>query len=135
MAYSINNAPKFKDTYTLHLKDVLTDEPLYEDAEQTIPVTVTIYGKSSKQYRGAINAMQNRELRRRAKKETATAEQVQAEAVDLLVACSADSSLELDGELVNNKDAFKKLYSNPEFGWIRDQVDAALAEDANFLTK
>lgn len=135
MAFNLNKAPTFTDTYVLHLKDVITGEPLFEDEAQEVPVTVTLYGKSSMRYRNAVNAMQNRELRRRAKKETATAEQMQKESTDLLVACSATSTLELDGEVVDNKAAFEKLYTNTELSWIRDQVDAALGDDANFLVK
>ena len=135
MAFNLNKAPTFKDTYVLQLKDAITDELLFEDDKQQVPVTITLYGKSSKQYRNAVNGMQNRELRRRAKKDVASAEQMQKESTDLLVACSATSTLELDGELVDNKAAFEKLYTNTELSWIRDQVDAALGDDANFLAK
>lgn len=135
MAFNLNKAPTFKDTYVLQLKDAITGEPLFEDDKQQVPVTITLFGKSSMRYRNAVNAMQNRELRRRAKKDSATAEQMQKESTDLLVACSATSTLELDGELVDNKAAFEKLYSNTELSWIRDQVDAALGDDSNFLAK
>jgi hypothetical protein len=135
MAFNLNKAPTFKDTYVLQLKDAITDELLFEDDKQEVPVTITLFGKSSKQYRNAVTAMQNRELRRKAKKDTATAEQIQKESTDLLVACSATSTLELDGEVVDNKAAFEKLYQNTELSWIRDQVDAALGDDSNFLVK
>jgi hypothetical protein len=135
MAFNLNKAPTFKDTYVLHLKNPETDELLFEDEAQELPVTVTVYGKSSTRYRNAVAAMQNRELRRKAKKEVATAEQLLKESLDLLVACSATSTLELDGEVVDNKAAFEKLYSNTELSWVRDQVDAAIGDDSNFLVK
>lgn len=122
-----------KDTAVLHLKHPVTDELLFDGDKKE--VTVTLYGQASKQYRNAITAMQNRELRRKAKKDVATAEQIQDEATSLLVACSADSTLQLDGEAVNDKDMFKKLYTDSRFAWVREQVDAFLGETSRFLSQ
>lgn len=134
MAFDLTGAGlALKDTYVLELKNPVTEELLVDSDGE--PVTITLYGKSSKQYRAAITAMQNRELRRKAKKETATAEQMQDESTNLLVACSADSTLEIDGVPVNDKESFKQLYKDSSFSWIRDQVDTALGDDANFLGK
>lgn len=133
MAFNLNAAPELalKDTYVLHLTNPVSDEKLFDDEGNE--VTITLYGTSSKQYRNAVAAMQNRELRRKAKKETAKAEDIENESVSLLTACSVTSTLELDGEPVDNKDAFRSLYGNPAYAWIRSQVDEALGDMTNFL--
>lgn len=133
MAFDITKVSglALKDTYELQLKNPATEELLFDDEGKA--VTITLYGKSSKQYRNAVTAMQNRELRRKFKKDSATAEQIQDESTGLLVACSATSTLEIDGVAVNDKDSFKQLYTDARFSWIRDQVDEALGDQSNFL--
>lgn len=133
MALNLTSRPELslKDTYVLQLLDPNTEELLFDDEGDA--VTITLYGPSSKQYRNAMTAMQNRELKRKAKKEVIKAEEFETESVGILVACSATSTLELDGSLVDNKEAFKSLYSNSSYAWIRTQVDAALGTQSNFL--
>jgi hypothetical protein len=78
--------------------------------------------------------MQNRQLRRNATKAKASAEVMREEAVELLVACSAGSkNLTLAGKEVSSEEDFRKLYSDSAYSWLREQVDAALGETANFL--
>jgi hypothetical protein len=121
-----------KDTFQLQLKHPVTDELLWADKDQTLPVAVMIYGTSSKQYRNALTAMQNRSLKRG--KKPLTAEQMRDEGVSLLVACS-DSALNFKykGAEVDTPEAFDSLYKDPQFSWLKDQVDAALGDVANFL--
>lgn len=122
-----------KDTTVLHLRHPVSDELLYADEAKKKPVTITLFGSSSSQYRNAINAMQNRQLKRGSKK--STAEVMREEGTELLVACSDTSSnLELrKGVPVDNDAAFRELYSDPKFGWLKDQVDEAVGSIANFL--
>ena len=133
MAFDITKVSglALKDSYELQLKNPVSDELLFD--EDGKPVTITLYGKSSKPYRNAVTAMQNRELRRMHKKDVRTAEQTLEESTSLLVACSATSTLEINGVAVNDKDTFKQLYNDPRFSWIRDQVDEAIGDQANFL--
>lgn len=122
----------FKDTFTLILKHPTSGDDLM-DGENA--VSIELYGTASKQYRNAVTAMHNRAMRRKAKKQEPTAEQIQEEAVNLLVACSAGAAnLTVDGEAVGSEDSFRRLYSNPRLSWVRDQVDEALGNTANFLS-
>lgn len=123
-----------KDTTELHLRHPVTGDKLYSDAEGTKAVTITLYGSASKQYRSAVSAMQNRSLRRQAKKEKTSAEVLKEEGTELLVACSATSSeLTNDGSPVKDPSDFRTLYSDPKYSWIKDQVDEALGDASNFL--
>lgn len=121
-----------KATTELQLRHPVTEELLWADKEQTKPVAIALYGPSSKQYRNAITAMQNRQLRRG--KQKVSAETLREESVKLLVACS-DSGVNLtykDAPL-DNEEAFSALYSDPAYAWVKDQVDAALGDPSNFL--
>ena len=120
------------DTTELQLVHPVTEELLFADKEQTKPVAIVLFGTSSKQYRNAITAMQNRQLRRG--KKAASAELLREESVNLLVACS-DKALNLTYKEapLDNENAFRALYSDPKFAWVKDQVDAALGDVSRFL--
>lgn len=121
-----------KDTTELQLRHPVTDEPLFADKEQTKPVAISLFGTSSKQYRNAITAMQNRQLRRG--KKAVSAETLREESISLLVACSDKAiNLTYKGAPLDNEDAFRALYSDPAYSWLKDQVDTALGEVSNFL--
>lgn len=129
---------KSKDTFDLHLRHPVTEELLYAtdasgETDLTKPVKITLYSTSSKQYRTAINAMQNRQLKRG--KKQASAEVMREEGIELLVACSdSATNLSLDGTTaINNADAFRTLYSDAGFDWLKGQVDTALGDVANFI--
>jgi hypothetical protein len=123
-----------KDTTELQLRHPVTEELLWADKEQTKPVAISLYGTSSKQYRNAITAMQNRQLRRG--KQKVSAETLREESISLLVSCSdAGINMDYNGAALDNEDAFRALYSDPKLSWVKDQVDAALGDPANFLAQ
>lgn len=126
------DALALNDTFQLQLKHPVTDEPLFADKEETKPVAINIYGTSSKQYRNAIRQMQNRQLKRG--KKTVSAEQMQEEGVALLVACSDKAiNFQYKGQDVDSPEVFTELYSDAQFSWVKDAVDAALGDLSNFL--
>lgn len=121
-----------KDTVELQLKHPVTEELLFADAEQTKPVSIVLFGTSSKQYRNAVTAMQNRALKRG--KKTPTAEEMREESVRLLVACSEKAvNLSYKGAPLDNAEAFRELYNDPSYSWLKEQVDAGLGDVSNFL--
>ena len=104
---------------------------------EDLPVGIDLYGPSSKQYRNAIQSLQSRALRRQAKKEKATPQQMEEEAINLLVAVSAGArnlGINASGLVPKTADDFRELYSEPKFMWIKDQVDEGLGDKGNFLT-
>lgn len=122
-----------QDTVALHLKHPVTDELLYADAKEEKPVQIMIYGTSSKQYRNAVSAMQNRALKRGNKKPV-SADDMREESVRLLVACSDKAvNLSYKDAPIDSAAAFDALYSDPSFSWLKDQVDAGLGDVSNFL--
>lgn len=127
------NDLSMKDTTELQLRHPVTDELLYADEAKKKPVVIVLFGTGSKQYRNAITAMQNRALKRG--KKQASAEVMREESIELLVACSDRAiNLEYNEAPVDNDAAFRSLYSDPAFGWLKDQVDSGLGDASNFLT-
>lgn len=124
------------ETTELQLRHPATDELLFADEAQTKPIAILVYGKGSKKYRNAILAVQNRHLKRSKTKEKVSAEQLREEGIDLLVACS-DKAINFDykGAPVDSAAAFRELYNDPAFDWIKDQVDAGLGDVENFLAQ
>lgn len=122
-----------KELSNIQLRHPASDELLFDENGKA--VEVVMYGTSSKQYRQAITDMQNRSLKRGKKQQSA--EVMRQEGIDLLVACSHEIvNLEMeDGSPINSPTTFKALYSDDSFGWIKDQVDAALGDISNFLDK
>jgi hypothetical protein len=123
-----------KDTVELQLRHPVSDELLFADEDKSAPVAIVLYGTSSKQYRNAITAMQNRSLKRG--KKQVSAEVMREEGVELLVACSEKAlNLSYKDAPVDHDDAFRELYSDPTFSWLKDQVDTALGDISNFLNQ
>jgi hypothetical protein len=122
-----------KDTVSLQLRHPVSDELLFADEAKTKPVEIELHGTSSKNYRNAITAMQNRALKRG--KKQASAEVMREEGIELLVACSAKANnFSYGGKPVLDEDTFRALYGDAKFSWLKEQVDAALGDNSNFLS-
>lgn len=121
-----------KDTAEIHLKHPATDESLYADEAKEKPVKIIVWGTSSKAYRQAINAMQNRQLKRG--KKQATAEVMREESIELLVACSQKAvNMAFEGQAIDTPEMFRKMYSNDAYSWVKEQIDQSLS-DASLFT-
>jgi hypothetical protein len=121
-----------KETVDLHLRHPVSEELLYADEAKTKPVVIVLQGTSSKQYRNAITAMQNRALKRG--KKQASAEVMREEGIELLVACSEKAvNFSYQGKSVEDDAAFRSLYGDAKFSWLKDQVDTGLGDVSNFL--
>lgn len=124
------------DTVDFQLRHPATGELLFSDEAKTLPVAAVLYGKASKQYRNALNAMLNRSLKRKAKKEKESAEVMTEEGVSLLVAVTSGfKELSIAGTVPSTEADFRSLYSNAAYSWIKDQVNEFLGDDANFLAQ
>jgi hypothetical protein len=126
------NTLAVEETADMKVRSPIDGEVLI--AKDGSEVTIQLYSTSSKKYRNAVTAMQNRQLRRSAKKDKVTVELMREEQVELLVAASAGSKgLAIGDKPVASAEDFRSLYSNPAFGWLMDQVNEALGDVANFI--
>ena len=119
-----------KDSVELELKHPVTDEILVD--EKGNAVKAILWGTSSKAYRTAINALQNRQLKRG--KKQARPEELREEGVSLLTACTQRfENMSIDGQPLDNEDAIAALYRDDRFLWVKTQVDEALGDISLFI--
>lgn len=134
--FDISTLALKEDTVDVQLRHPATGELLFSDEAKTLPVAVVAYGKASKQYRNAVNAMMNRSIKRKAKKEKESAEVMTEEGITLLVAVtSAFKELAIAGKVPTTEADFRSLYADPAYSWIKDQVNDFVGDDANFLAQ
>jgi hypothetical protein len=136
MSFELNSLA-LSDEATVHLHHPVTEVPLYapvkkgEDPESK-PVQVTVKGSASQAYRRAVDTMMKKAAKRG--KREATPEEMREQSIEFLVALSVKiDNLVLDGEEVASADAFRKLYSDPRYDWIKEQINAAVGDTASFL--
>ena len=121
-----------QESTVLHLTHPATGEKLYADKDQKQPITITVASTSSRAYRSAVNAMNNRTLKRGNKK--ITAEQQKEEGIELLTACCVTSeNLSYNGEPVKDDAAFRALLSDDKMSWVKNQVDETLGNVELFI--
>lgn len=131
----------FEPTATVQLKHPGTGELLFTEVKDPStgevvqsPVSVKVYGKASMAYRNAETAAMNRALARQARKGKLDAETLKADANDLLSACVVGfENFSLGGIEQTTKSQFVNILSNPQYEWLRTQIDAAVNDEQNFL--
>lgn len=106
---------------------------------QPVPIWITVMGADSESYQNAMHTLQRRRADKftRNKKFVVTPEDVEEDALELL-ACATSTwraEVTLDGKPFPafSKAAARDLYRR--FRWIREQVDAAMGDRANFLPR
>lgn len=121
-----------------------------------VPLGARIFvaGVDSDTYRSQLRKQQNRRMeqaRRNRGQLSVSAEELENDALDLLVGCTKgwESDIEEHGEkktvaaipfgaeglLPCTPENVRKIYSHPGFAWLREQVDAEIGDRANFLAK
>jgi hypothetical protein len=131
MSFELNQLA-LEDQAALHLTHPATDMPLYADKEETKPVQIILKGQASQTYARAVDAMMKAAAKRG--KREATPAEAREQSVNFLVALSVTAeNLTLDGEPVDSQEAFRKLYSDERFGWIKTQVNEFLGKTEAFL--
>jgi hypothetical protein len=115
--------------FELVLRNAVTDEPL--------PGKIRLLGADSQTYKDKAKAILRPQLERlnRGRRMRRSLEDIEAEALELLVAATQGwSGMTLDGaEFPFSADNARWLYQNRK--WIREQVDAAVGDRANFLPR
>lgn len=118
-----------EEGYTLTLVHPKTGE--------ATPVTITVLGADSETFRDKQREILRRRAERmnRTRKLTVAPEEAEADSLELLVAViSGWSGMTLDGaELPFSGENARMVLRR--FGWIREQVDQAVSDRANFLPR
>lgn len=109
----------------------------------SVGVTIVVCGADSETYkkiqRKQLNRRMERSARNRNRQLQLSAEELETEALDILVACTKDWSekgqptIEFNpGELLPcTPENARRLYT--EYEWIKEQIDQAIGDRTNFL--
>jgi hypothetical protein len=119
-------------TSKLHLRDA-SDNLMYADDAQTLPIAVNLYGPGSKQYAKAQTKQANNlmdKYKRKGKAEQ-TAEQRVAENADFLSDLVA-SWENLEYDQLTGRDLSVAVFSDQSIGFISDQISKFVSEWSNF---
>lgn len=136
MSFELNQLA-LSDETTLHLEHPATNVPLYapvkkgEDVESK-PVEIVLRGSASVAYARAVDNMMKQSAKRGNR--AATPKEARDQNTEFLVALSVTAkNLTLDGEALDSPEAFRKLYSDARYDWIKEQVNKVLASPDAFL--
>jgi hypothetical protein len=124
-------------TTVLHLRDA-NDQAMYvelDNGEPDLdrPMTVELYGPGSKPYKRAQAANTNRTIDRLKKKgkSDASADDQARETAEFLTACTKGfANVTLNG--LQGEALAMAIYSDPEIGFIPEQVNKHIGDWANF---
>lgn len=131
---------KLSDTTVITLRDPSDDSLMFADAEETQPLTIELYGRSSKQYRQwmarTLRKQEAEKAANRGKLKSKPLEETLRENAEFLATVSIKATnFDMNGVAIDSEDMFVQLYSDPSLSWIGDQVSEALSENSNFLDK
>lgn len=96
-------------------------------------VRFKILGKDSDAYRDKQKAIMDRRIKNRKMK--ITADDVEEEGLSLLAACVIEWEGVEKGDLATpcNYSNVREMLANPDYSFVKDQVDEAVGDRANFL--
>jgi len=127
----INLEAQSNDGADVQLEHPVTGKSLEHDGK---PMTIRVAGTDSAAYRNKQRELQNRRLQKIAKGRKPDFSNSDAEACELLAACTLGWS----GIVVGGDDiAFSQKAAEELYGkhvWIREQVDLFIGDRANFFT-
>jgi hypothetical protein len=127
---------ELSDTTVLHL-DHPVNGPMFADEAEKEPVTIELYGRSSKQHRQWLAlALRKQEANRNKKEKAKTPDELMEENAEFFAVMTVSiNNMSMGGKPIATKEDFKKLYANPKLMWITEQVAEKLGDTEAFLQK
>lgn len=135
MSYDILST-ELSDTTTLHLSHPVNGLMYADEAEQE-PVTIELYGRSSKQHRQWLAlALRKQEANRNKKEKSKSPDEMLEENAEFFATMTVSiKNMKMGDVELTSKEAYKKLYANPKLMWITEQVSEKLGDNEAFLQK
>lgn len=123
------------DLKNLQPSDQAVEIPiLHPTSGESLGISIFVFGSDSSAYRKASSDLQTKRLARLGPaKMRLTAAEIEEDTLDLLAHCTDSwKGVTYDGkELKCTHDEAKKLYR--ELPWLREQIDRAISDRANFI--
>lgn len=134
-----------EDTFEVEIKHPKTDEPIIVGGQEVVdpetgeksmvggvPMTVTVYGPASAQFKAA-QAVQNTKFTKRLR--AGVEQSAETEATDkaaFLSACTVSlNGFNYKGQ-TEGRETFRSLYLDRKMGWLTDQVNRQMGDWGNF---
>jgi hypothetical protein len=128
-------AIKTREPIRVEITHPATGEPIRDVAG--MPAYIEVVGLDSPEFKAHERAMIQRRLKSRNPKAVMTAEQLAEERLEMLCACTVGWYLVApDGQPIQvsfSPAEARRLYSNPDCGWITRQIDKAIGDEALFM--
>ena len=129
------NTLEIPETITVHLE--FKGERLYSDGAVDKPLTIELFSPASDEAIDYKRKVQRKTMLKLKKSRTnsldMTPEEMDEQAVDRLVAFTASvNNIELNGKKITKANVHE-VYSNPNCGWINDQLNEKLGTWDDFL--
>lgn len=120
------------DTVEVTLVHPATGEVIQNDDNS--PMTITLYASHSKEYKNLIYQQTDKRLKKAQfdKKIEINSAEIEESTLDLFANATKSWKITFDGEQPEfSPKVAKQIYT--EVFWIKDQIDAAIANSANFM--
>lgn len=127
---NLSNLKASQDSQTLTLLHPTEGTPIESDGKA---FTIDLLSSDTNQYKSEFNKIMK--MAREAKGEQ-TARNAEEKACEMLASLTTGCYLIMDegGKPMKfTKEAMKELYFNPEFTWIKEQVEAFIRDRTNFM--
>lgn len=126
------NTLEIPDTIEVHLE--FKGTKLYDGKK---PVSIELFSPASDLVRDYKRKVQQKAMIKMKRSRTGTIdmtpEEIEEQSIDRLVAFTSNvSNLEFEGEKINPANV-RKIYENPKYGWINDQLLEKLGSWDDFL--
>ena len=124
----LSNLKASQDAQTLELLHPANGSVLELDGK---PFTISLLSSDTNNYKSEFNKLMKAA---REQKGEQTAREAEEKACGMLAKVTTGFYLVMDGKpLKFSVEAAKDLYFNPEYTWIREQVEAFIRERGNFI--
>ena len=125
----LSNLKATQDAQSLELLHPSTGTVLKDDSGKAF--TIDLLSSDTNSYKSEFNKLMKAA---REQKGEQTARDAEEKACDMLAKITVGCYLVMEGKpLKFSAQAIKDLYFNPEFTWIREQVEAFIRDRANFI--
>lgn len=119
------------ETTKVHLVDA-EGEKLFD--EEGNAAQIELFGKASKQYKQALSALNRKNIERKGKPQPYSVNV--EDSIEVLVAVTkAAYNFDMGDGPIDTPAKFKELYSDPTLFFIKETVQEALEDNANFTQK
>lgn len=125
---------KAEEGTQMPVRHPITGKPIFD--EDGTPWTITLLGADSPSHTQALHKRANKRAKEGMKGgfrgRNLTAEQIDADELELLIHATKAWHIRLDGELLGSSDEVKRD-TYQRFQWLRDQAEAWMGDRANYL--